>query len=197
MVSTPLPSCNFFFHNSKMKCEQDTAMVTQATRWFLLYLLPAKLWAFLTPLSSWLGLLNLASAVWQRGGSAEAKCKQRPGWGNPIDKDTLQARNRCTRLCEAEFSLCWDGCVVIYFGKREMGGEEDGGGAGSGGQRWEWEGRLKLWRTLSLLYFDKAIDVWLGPIYFRNESQETHDEKFWIWAQQFHSCFFSIYFLTF
>lgn len=54
------------------------------------------------------------------------KARRAPDWGNPIDKDTLQARNRCATLPEAEFSLCRDGCVVIYLGGREIGREGEG-----------------------------------------------------------------------
>lgn len=125
IVSTLLPSCTLLYI-SKMKSEWSTAMGTRSARCSLLYLLPARLWVSLPPCCP-----GSACLIWHllfgRGEAVRRPNARRgPGWGNPIDKDTLQARNRCTRLSEAELSLCWDGRVVIYLGAREIGREGEG-----------------------------------------------------------------------
>ncbi|MEQ2173708.1 hypothetical protein GOODEAATRI_000142 [Goodea atripinnis] len=99
--------------------------------------LPAVLWASLPPYCP-----GLACLLWHlllgRGNAVQGpNAHTRSGWGYPIDKDTLQAKNRCSRLSKAEFRLCRDGCVVIYLEERKGWAEREH--RQSGGVGWSVE----------------------------------------------------------
>lgn len=49
------------------------------------------------------------------------KARRGSAWDRSIDKDTVQAENRCSSLSEAQFGPCWNGGVVIYLGEDEGG----------------------------------------------------------------------------
>lgn len=90
-------------------------------RYSRLHLLPARLWVSLPPCCPGHARLIWHLLFGRREEVPRPNAHRVPGWGNPIDKDTLQAGNRCCRLSEAEFSLCWDGRVEIYLCKRDWG----------------------------------------------------------------------------
>lgn len=86
-----------------------------------------RLLGFPSTLLSWLGLLNLASAFLAEekrcGGQAHAE-----GLAGAIQSIRTHCRQGtgAPASLKQEFSLCRDGCVVIYLGRREIGGEGEG-----------------------------------------------------------------------
>lgn len=149
---------------------------------------------FPSTLLSWLGLLW--HLLLGRGNAVQGpNAHRRSGWGYPIDKDTLQAKNRCSRLSEAQFRLCWDGFVVIYLEEREgwAGSEwKRSGGVRRGVEHTPAYKKGALWsKDFSCPKQDACTEYWKAVFFQYNQWKLLHRRESFL-LLEFHVTNYSI-----